>query len=212
MRHDCEHCQSAYEIPDARVAGRFLNVRCQRCRGTMRVVGLRRFDAIGADGATWWCALGREPLGPYRDDEVKALVDNQSIHARTPMWAFGMRGWERVCESQALAWVYCGVIERASQESRARWGSTQTRSVFDRAALLTDGKGYFPDPTLKTGIILLDEQTQKSLDRIANVAKRPRATGTSTHSSSRAAPMMAAAFGAAAAMGGVLWFVLGATV
>ena len=199
MRHTCEHCKTGYEIPDDKVAGRFLKVRCKRCQGTMHVVGLRSLDAAGADGAVWWCALGNEPLGPYREDEVLALVDGGSLHARTRMWCAGMTGWERVCESETLAWVYNEVVEQGCRSGRA--GS----NVFERAALLTDGRGYFPDPTLKSGIILLDDEMQRSLERLA----KKGAVGTRADNSSLLTPIVAAAIGASAAMGGVLWFVLG---
>ena len=205
MRHSCEHCKTHYEIPDEKVAGRFLKVRCKKCLGTMHVVGLKPLDASGANGAVWWAALGNEPLGPYREDEVLTLVAGGSVHARTRMWCAGMHGWERVCESETLAWVYNEVVEQtAGDESTNMLPS----SVFDRAALLSDGKGYFPDPTLKSGIILLDDEMQKSLQRLAS----KRARGTRAEHDSMLAPIMAAAIGAGAAMGGVLWFVLGATV
>lgn len=163
MRHTCEHCATRYEIPDDRVAGRFVKVRCQVCRATMHVVGLRPLDAAARDGAVWWCAIFGTPHGPYRDDEIAALVASGDIHARTRMWCAGMEGWERVCESATLAWVYNDVIAGAAADPR----TLGIGNVFDRAALLSDGAGYFPDPTLKSGIVVLDDAAQRELDRAA---------------------------------------------
>ncbi|MBI1947208.1 MAG: zinc-ribbon domain-containing protein [Deltaproteobacteria bacterium] len=199
MRHTCEHCATRYEIPDDRVAGRFLKVRCKRCRATMHVVGLRPLDAAAKDGAVWWCAIFGTPHGPYREDEVASLVASGDIHARTRMWCAGMRAWERVCESPTLAWVYGDVIARATTDPRMRG----IENVFDRAALLSDGAGYFPDPTLKSGIVVLDDDAQRDLARLAaRQAKRPRV--------SWLAPLFAAAAGLGMAVGGVGWFMLGA--
>lgn len=39
MKFACETCQTKYVIPDERVAGRLLRVRCKRCRGVMEVLG-----------------------------------------------------------------------------------------------------------------------------------------------------------------------------
>jgi predicted Zn finger-like uncharacterized protein len=212
MRHDCEKCHAAYDIPDDKVAGRFLKVRCKKCQNTMHVVGLRALDAAGADGAVWWCALGagtaQQPLGPYREDEVLSLAADGTVHARTRMWCAGMNGWERVCESQTLAWVYNDVLEHASVD--AAIGRTSVQDAFERAALLSDGKGYFPDPTLKSGIILLDDEMQRSIERLARTQsfRAMGAQGTRADVTSMLAPVMAAAIGAAAATGGVLWFVL----
>lgn len=220
MRHTCEHCATAYEIPDEKVAGKFLKVRCKMCHGTMHVVGVR---AVGGEqGAVWWCAMANEPRGPYREDEVLAFVNLGDVHARTRMWCAGMPGWERVCESETLAWVYNKVIERSAQDPAImRLPST----VFDRAALLSDGHGYFPDPTLKSGIILLDAETQRSLELLARKhmttsmllvdsaldgdagtkVQGTRAVG--DRPGGMTAPLAAAAVGMAAAAGGLLWFI-----
>lgn len=216
MRHTCEHCATAYEIPDDKVAGRFLKVRCKKCHGTMHVVGLRSRDAAGAEGAVWWCAMANEPRGPYREDEVLTFVALGDVHARTRMWCAGMPGWERVCESETLGWVYNKVIEHAAHDPAVL---SLPSSVFDRAALLSDGHGYFPDPTLKSGIILLDAETQQSLERLArkgltkthlleDVAREAsRARGTHAEGRGMAGPLAAAAVGMAAAASGVFWFI-----
>jgi predicted Zn finger-like uncharacterized protein len=244
MRHTCEHCAAPYEIPDDKVAGRFLKVRCKRCQGTMHVVGIAHDDIAGGQGtagaAVWWCALANEPRGPYREDEVLSLVLLGDVHARTRMWCAGMPGWERVCESEALAWVYLKVIDAAAHDPSIM---TLPSSVFDRAALLSDGQGWFPDPTLKSGIILLDAEMQRSLERLARGARREhegeardgagpaalapagpgaptgptgptgtRAQGTRAEAErSLIAPLAAAAVGAAAAASGLLWFLAGPT-
>ena len=199
MRHTCEHCATRYEIPDDRVLGRFLKVRCKVCRATMHVVGLRPLDAAAKDGAVWWCAIFGTPHGPYREDEVASLVASGDIHARTRMWCAGMATWERVCESPTLTWVYGDVIARAATDPRM----LAIENVFDRAALLSDGAGYFPDPTLKSGIVVLDDEAQRDLARLAaRQARRPRATWL--------APLFAAAAGLGMAVGGIGWYVLGA--
>ena len=203
MRHTCEHCAASYEIPVAKVAGRFLKVRCSRCQRAMHVVGLREFDAYGSDGACWWAAIGQAPRGPYREDEVCDLVAGGDIHARTRMWRSGMNGWERVCESTMLAWVYDEVLARAAS-------AEDVENAFTRAALLSDGHGYFPDPTLKSGIILLDDDAQRALEKLAARAQKKRTMrgAMGTHAwPSMFAPIAAALFGAASAAAGIAWFI-----
>ena len=202
MRHTCEHCSTAYEIPDDKVAGRFLKVRCQKCLGTMHVVGLRALDAAGNDGAMWWAAIGNAPRGPYRRDEITALAVVGDIHAKSRMWRSGMPGWERVCESFELSWVY--------EEVLAATCESECPDPFARAALLTDGHGYFPDPTLKSGIILLDDDTQRALQTL--VAKQTTAKRKLEPIGTRAwpsllAPTIAAFVGMAAGASGIAWFI-----
>ncbi len=195
MHHTCEHCDTRYDIPDDKVAGRFLKVRCKRCQRTMHVVGL-----VPETGA-WWAAIGAAPRGPFSEDDVRFLCGAGDIHGRTRMWCRGMPGWQRVCESETLAWVYREVITATAEDAG---------DPFGRAALLSDGHGYFPDPTLQSGIILLDEEAQRSLAALARKSAgrdaRGKAVGTRAWPS-LFAPAVAAVFGAFAGAAGILWFI-----
>ena len=90
MRHSCDQQKTAYEIPDAKVAGRFVKVRCAQCKGTMHVVGVRAVDTT-----KYWCAIRNQPKGPFTCDEILLFVDLGEVSARTRMWRPGMQGWER---------------------------------------------------------------------------------------------------------------------
>jgi len=200
MRHTCEHCQTPYEIADEKVVGRFVKVRCQRCKGTMHVVGVKS----SSSSERFWCALKGEVKGPFSREEVELFIDLGDVSARTRMWKPGMPNWERVCESQTLGWVYARVVDRLSDDELLL--ASERTDVFANAALLTDGAGWFPDPTLKSGIFILDEETQSQLQRLhetglfdAPVVEEPKRL---------ARTLFAAAAGAAMAIGGFVWLVV----
>ncbi len=180
MKHTCEHCSTRYELPDDRVRGRVLKVRCRTCTCVMRVTGSQ-------GRAGWWVALHGAPAGPYTRAEVLALVDDGAIGARTRMWRAGMVGWERVLEHEQLGFVYERLLQRGGPA--------------DDAALVDDGHGYFPDPTMKSGFIVLDDATQV---RIAALARKhglaPRRAQAPLY-----APALAAALGAICAVTGFVW-------
>lgn len=48
MRFTCEHCNTRYAIPDQRIAGRVLKIRCKRCRSVVEVMGPPPAGAPGA--------------------------------------------------------------------------------------------------------------------------------------------------------------------
>jgi len=200
MRHNCEHCETAYEIPDGRVAGRFVKVRCSQCGGTMHVVGLK-----AEDRSRYWCAIRNQPRGPFTRDEILLFVDLGDISARTRLWRPGMVGWQRVCESPELAFVYARVVERLSEDELllAR-EPTRSYDPFANAALLTDGNGWFPDPTMKSGIFMLDDKTQAQLERLARtgVLQLPVAKPNGARAFSA---LVGAAAGCAMAVGGFAW-------
>ncbi len=200
MRHTCEHCQTHYEIADEKVAGRFVKVRCKRCHGTMHVVGLQ---ARRENSERFWCAMQGQPKGPFTRAEIELFVDLGDISARTRMWKPGMKGWERVCESSAFSWIYAAVVERLSEDELLLAREPTRNDPFANAALMSDGHGWFPDPTLKSGIFILDEQTQSQLERLAQTGAFQRPTAPEERGALPA--LLAAAAGAAMAVGGFVW-------
>lgn len=51
MKFACDTCSTKYVIPDERVVGRMLRVRCKRCRSVMEVVGPRQLsEPVTASG------------------------------------------------------------------------------------------------------------------------------------------------------------------
>ncbi|HEY1101441.1 MAG TPA: zinc-ribbon domain-containing protein [Myxococcota bacterium] len=202
MRHSCEHCQTNYEIADDKVAGRFVKVRCQRCKGTMHVVGVTK---NGAPVERFWCAFSGQVKGPYGREEIELFINLGDISARTRMWKPGMPNWERVCESSTLGWVYAAVVDRVADDAHITTG--EKTDVFANAALLTDGAGWFPDPTLKSGVFILDEETQSQLQRLheTGVFDAPAAEAPKKK---LGGAVLAAVAGATMAVGGFVWLVV----
>lgn len=206
MKIRCDSCRTRYDIPNARVAGRVLKVRCKRCRHVIEVIGpTAAFDdgcdptpptltAVQAWGSAnpgspltgtavigtavtkayvplesqpiWWAAIGGKPHGPYTREEVLALCGRGDVHARTRLWRAPWGEWERICEHSSLAWAYEGVVERVGRDVAALHAGLHG-DVFADAGLVSDGEHYFPDPTLKSGWVVLDEETQRYLETCA---------------------------------------------
>jgi len=199
MRHTCEHCHTVYEIADAKVAGRCVKVRCHTCHCPMVVSGPKAPERF-------WCAMQGKPKGPFSREEIELFIDLGDITARTRMWQAGMPNWERVCESQRLSWVYARVVDRLAADDLIMTREPTTADPFADAALLSDGLGWFPDPTLKSGIFILDEATQSQLERLSQTGtwKKPDAQ----RSRGAIPALFAAAAGAAMAVGGFAWLVV----
>lgn len=71
MQFVCEACTTKYVIPDDRVAGRVLRIRCKRCRAVMEVVG-PSLESLGGKGG------GANPGDLARDEPLL------SARKRTP--------------------------------------------------------------------------------------------------------------------------------
>lgn len=233
MKIRCESCRTRYDIPDERVVGRVLKVRCKRCHEVLEVIGpttafeagrdtlpptltgVRAFSAGEATGSfpslesrpLWWAAISSKPHGPYTREEVLALIARGDVHARTRLWRSPWLSWERVCESAALRWAYEAVVERVGQDVAALTGEP-SGDAFEKAGLVSDGESWFPDPTLKSGWVILDEETQRYLETCAArgmlTEREPEQQAAPKASSSLAPAFAAACTGAVFALGGAM--------
>ena len=196
MKTQCENCSARYEIPNERAVGKVLRVRCKRCQNVMMVVGptdsfadgdplpptLRGISGFTSGTGSefqatsmrvredyapiWWVGISGKPHGPYTRDEVFALIDRGDVHARTRLWRRPWAKWERICESPLLSWAFERAIARVSEDA-ALLAGRDVSCVFDKTAMMTDGEGWFPDPTMKSGWLILDEETQAYLETCA---------------------------------------------
>jgi predicted Zn finger-like uncharacterized protein len=204
MRHTCEHCHTAYDIADHKVAGRFVKVRCKMCQQTMHVVGVK---ADTTPSERYWCAIKGQSRGPFNRQEVELLVSFGDVSARTRLWQPGMKGWERVCESSRFAWIYALVEQTLSADELilAREPTRTTLDPFAAASLASSSPAWCPDPTLKSGVFMLDEQARDQLAQLSfdsPAQRQPRA------GRSALGAVVAAAAGAAMAVGGFVWLVV----
>lgn len=179
MKHACQSCGQKYAIPDSQVCGRRLKVRCTMCQHAMEVDGrglpagshstlpVPRPRADRAPLRVWYTAVAGRPQGPYTPQDILGLVEFGEVRARTWMWKEGMPAWERVSNAAALEWVLTAVTER-----EARVGSYAYRTptaLFEAVppSVVTDGRAYFPDPTLHSGWSVLSPQARAYLEEVA---------------------------------------------
>ena len=172
MKTSCPHCFARYALPDARVAGKVLRIRCKRCQGVMKVVGPTMDAQIRPPTMTgmqayrpaqtvtrlavgqskeWFAGIAGTPHGPYSGDQLQELCRRGDIHDRTYLWTRGMSNWERICASPrlgfALEWVLDGPRTLASLEP--------------------EGGAWRPEPTNHTGWVVVEERMQAYLETAA---------------------------------------------
>jgi predicted Zn finger-like uncharacterized protein len=163
MRHRCEHCNTLWKIPDHVVTGKRLKVRCTRCAQNMWVLGpgaLLAPPPLPPRGPYFYNA-GTKVYGPVTGARLLVLARDRKVNARTYVYSEGLGRWQRVVEAPRLRWLYDEVVT-----SNIIHGWPQDE-LFTRSALISDGNGYFPDPTLKSGLILLDQCAQDRLHALA---------------------------------------------
>ncbi|MEW5849304.1 MAG: GYF domain-containing protein [Myxococcota bacterium] len=171
MRHVCEHCNQKYAIPDARVAGKVLKVRCKRCSGVMQVDGSHVSASAPSDepeAREWFVAISGQAQGPYTRTQVLELVERGEVRERTLLWRPGMEAWRRAQLGGNLQFVLDAVHarEQAADEESYRAPTGVFESV--PSGMVMDQGAYFPDPTLHTGWTVLSEEARVYLESVVH--------------------------------------------
>jgi predicted Zn finger-like uncharacterized protein len=112
MKVVCESCQAKYQVPDERVAGKKLKIRCKRCGATVLIRGdLEQAAAPSTElesyappaGATagseavpaleWHVSLDGTAHGPFNTDELIHWLNTQPDGWESHVWRDGFPDW-----------------------------------------------------------------------------------------------------------------------
>jgi len=116
MKVVCESCQAKYQVPDERVAGKKLKIRCKRCgatvliRGDLTQIGLAEasqsiqpLNAIADDGAPagsgeleWHASVEGQSFGPFDTTQLLLWLEEQPNGWDAHVWRDGFSDWVEV--------------------------------------------------------------------------------------------------------------------
>ena len=102
MIFSCEKCSARYSIPDEKVHGKVLKVRCKKCSHVI-VVRAKRGGAAAKSSSDsqrvqWYVAIKGKQHGPMTQDGVSALFNKGRIRDRSFVWHKGLKAWTRLME------------------------------------------------------------------------------------------------------------------
>lgn len=118
MKVVCESCQAKYQVPDERVAGKKLKIRCKRCGATVLIRGdlidngapqtgpayerpsiaesLAPIETATRDqdaGYEWHVSLDGDTRGPYSTDDLRDWLNNTPGGWDAHVWREGFPDW-----------------------------------------------------------------------------------------------------------------------
>ena len=117
MKVECAACQAKYQIPDERVAGRKLKIRCRKCGGAIVVRGdqlivpeaaeeaTASYVAPGygaADAGEWHVSLEGEQHGPYPTAQMGSMLREGQLSWDAHVWREGFTDWKTAGDSDTL--------------------------------------------------------------------------------------------------------------
>lgn len=166
MKVVCGECAAKYQIPDERVAGRRLKIRCRKCGGVMEARGddpaafeatievngphevLSRAIAPSlvpsaphhAASPEWFVSIDGAPAGPLNTQELVSRVSTGVIDWDAHVWREGYENWSTIADSDTLV----RAVASARSELRDSADSTE-RTQLPTAQ--SDARDYDDSPT-----------------------------------------------------------------
>lgn len=114
MKVVCDSCQAKYQVPDERVAGRKLRIRCRRCSAAIIVRGDQlqseappaapgSAPAVAApDSAEWYASHEEQEQGPMALSELMGWLGSDGQRWSAYVWHEGMSDWQEAREVTGL--------------------------------------------------------------------------------------------------------------
>lgn len=129
MKVVCETCEAKYQIPDERVAGRRLKIRCRKCGGVMEARGdeLVAQAAAPASSTEWFASVDGTPIGPLSTDEIVSRISTGVLEWDAHIWREGYAEWTTVDASDTL--VRAVASSRGAISDQPRGDSTERTSL-----------------------------------------------------------------------------------
>lgn len=110
MKFYCDQCSAKYSIPDEKVRGKVVKVRCKECDHVITVRGSRR-QKTGTDGGgqhvssgsaqsgpskavQWYYSHQGETYGPHPEDELRTQYRSGEVPAASYVWREGFSDWK----------------------------------------------------------------------------------------------------------------------
>jgi predicted Zn finger-like uncharacterized protein len=153
MKFSCGECQAKYQIPDERVAGRKLKIRCRKCgaaislRGDPTVEGLGIPAAAPSNVVEWHVSIEGDQHGPYLTEQMASMLRAGQLGWEAHVWREGYGDWKTADESDTLVHAVASI------------GSTTSDSM--PALRATSGIAPYDDDELPTAMKAAPEEQEE---------------------------------------------------
>lgn len=98
MKAICDTCGARYRIPEEKLEGKILRIRCRKCDNVFTVrdeepAASASAPPGGAAQGDWFFAINGESFGPYTEDEILHRFESGRLERNTHVWRQGMDAW-----------------------------------------------------------------------------------------------------------------------
>lgn len=92
----CSNCQAKYQLPDERVAGKTVRMKCRKCEHLIEVQGPKgdTEPSERAPSEGWYAGIDGTPTGPMSAEELAKKVEAGAITRESLVWREGLDEWK----------------------------------------------------------------------------------------------------------------------
>ena len=119
MKVVCETCEAKYQIPDERVAGRRLRIRCRKCGGVMEARGDELVAAPAPSATEWFTSIDGTPIGPLSTEDIVSRITTGVLEWDAHVWREGYAEWVTVDASDTLVRAVASSRSAVADEPRS---------------------------------------------------------------------------------------------
>lgn len=116
MKFICENCGAKYKIPDEKIAGRTLRMKCRKCGHQLVISGKKKaqkpsaptsqigatfqrqtaggFSSFPKARAQWHVSINDVPVGPITEEELSVKAKGGAIDGESLVWREGFDNWK----------------------------------------------------------------------------------------------------------------------
>lgn len=151
MKAICDTCGARYRIPEGKLDGKILRIRCRKCENVFTV----HADSVVDEGqrspaGEWYFAISGESFGPYTERELLDRFESGRLNTETFIWKQGFSEWLPVTEHPTFAAAI--ELAKSSLSSRARFQQPAKPSPHTAS----EGSGRFTLEVRRPGATLGD--------------------------------------------------------
>lgn len=101
IKVQCSSCRARYGIPEERVRGRILKLRCKKCGNIIEVTGEVTAGEVSTSviergRKLWFLVIKRQRVGPMTEQEVRERFERGEVKGKTYAWRQGFTKWDRL--------------------------------------------------------------------------------------------------------------------
>jgi len=176
MIFGCPNCGTDCPVPDEKIRGRILKVRCKHCRHIFYIKDPALSEPVTEATQAppppeaeerWFYALKSQSMGPVSVQTMRRLIETAQVISSTLVWQEGMDNWKPLVEVPELVAIMKSIASPRPEAVMSRISEKSQEDIFDFDAQISEDRVELEEEEEERRIIreLEEEEQRKQQER-----------------------------------------------